>query len=455
MTSTPVMNSQMSPQVAWMNSTPNQPKVDIGDFKNFMDSSTNDMKAETRPQRDTADKIDTNSKVDTNDKAKVETDDSTKRADKPSRESKAEKGPDQKQVDEVTKAVEAVKELIKDELQITDDQLLLALETLGLTSLDLLNTDNVMDVVMEINGVESSIDLVTDEELYQTVTDLVSETEAVVKDLCETLDVDFEPFEDSLKQFEMTSIKTPVKTQNTEETEQNVSLEDKITFEEVAPETAKLHNFAMQTKNENTEEEFEETFSSKEDAKAFDPMREDAFKPVSFLEQLLDKVSKTLSEAAQEVSYTSVDVENVLNQITESIKIEVTNETSEINLRLHPENLGNVNVKVSANHEGVLTAHFTAQNESVKAIIENQAVVLKETLEAKGVTVEAVEVTIASHEFERNLNEENRDKESKAPSKKGVRRINLDAMEEETVSEEDTVVKDMMIQNGNTIDYTA
>ena len=101
-----------------------------------------------------------------------------------------------------------------------------------------------------------------------------------------------------------------------------------------------------------------------------------------------------------------------------------------------------------------MTAQFIAQNESVKAIIESQALVLRETLETKGVTVEAVEVMVGSHEFERNLSDSERRNEEQQTSPRAVRRLNLDAEDETELEDEDILRQDIMRQNGNTIDYT-
>ena len=116
-----------------------------------------------------------------------------------------------------------------------------------------------------------------------------------------------------------------------------------------------------------------------------------------------------------------------------------------------------MSVRISANHEGAMTAQFIAQNESVKAVIESQAIVLRESLEAKGVTVEAVEVMVGTHEFERNLSDsERRNEEQNERRTNRVRRINLDADEEiELEDEGDILRQDIMRQNGNTVDYMA
>ena len=78
--------------------------------------------------------------------------------------------------------------------------------------------------------------------------------------------------------------------------------------------------------------------------------------------------------------------------------------------------------------------------------------------EEQGVKVEAVEVTVQTHEFERNLDQgRGREQQSNESAKKGrTRRINLnDALSMENMEEEDALAADMMAASGNTVDYTA
>ena len=73
--------------------------------------------------------------------------------------------------------------------------------------------------------------------------------------------------------------------------------------------------------------------------------------------------------------------------------------------------------------------------------------------------MEAVEVTVASHAFEQNLNgDESHAGEQMPDTTRGSRRITLsdltmDNLEEE-LSDEDRIVAEMMRENGNTVDYT-
>lgn len=86
---------------------------------------------------------------------------------------------------------------------------------------------------------------------------------------------------------------------------------------------------------------------------------------------------------------------------------------------------------------------------------------LKENFAEQGVKVEAIEVTVQTHQFEQNL-EQGRDRGSNQENEAGVgrkrtRRINLNEAfaEEEPQTEEDRIAADMMSANGNTVDFTA
>ena len=90
---------------------------------------------------------------------------------------------------------------------------------------------------------------------------------------------------------------------------------------------------------------------------------------------------------------------------------------------------------------------------------------LKEELNEQGLKVEAVEVTIASHEFERDAKgggEEARDLFERQVQKQTRRRIVVEslAQAEEMLAEDDLsdaerLQIDMMAKSGNSVDFTA
>lgn len=369
----------------------------------------------------------------------------------------------------VKDAVNEVKKAIREAFEVTDEDIETALEELGLNPLALLDTALLPQIVTKLTGSEDTLSLALDENLYEKlcmVTETVSET---VNGLAKELGISAEDFTGQLTNFESIAFDenlqksdvavsdvavSNVAVSNVQTEAKPEKLEDKITFsrferadlsqKESTAQSAELTN--VQTKEDGREqsEEFGRSGSNS------------GFELSGFTQNLLEKVTESIYED-KGISFASmVDTYDVINQITESIDINLAPEASEISLRLHPESLGNVSVKISANNEGVLTAQFIAQNESVKAIIESQAVVLRESLENKGVNVEAVEVLVQSHEFERNLSGQERQQgKENGQKKQTVRRINLSEPADDTESKEDALVKEMMVQNGNTIDYSA
>ncbi len=127
-------------------------------------------------------------------------------------------------------------------------------------------------------------------------------------------------------------------------------------------------------------------------------------------------------------------------------------------LQLHPASLGTVNVQI-ASKDGVITAQFTTQNETVRAVIETQMIQLKNQFEEQGIKVDAVEVTVANHEYGHQFSQENGNPEQKqSKSAKNTRRINLDEIDGEAdieqMEEPDRIAVEMMQANGGSVDYT-
>lgn len=157
--------------------------------------------------------------------------------------------------------------------------------------------------------------------------------------------------------------------------------------------------------------------------------------------------------------YQSAQSEQIMNQIVEYMKFNISEETQKMEMRLHPASLGTVNVQIAAK-DGVITAQFTTQNEAVRAVLETQLIQLKEQFEEQGIKVDAVEVTVANHAYgdqsfegQRNMDQD------KGKTKKGTRRINLDLLDgdEELAEMDDSerIAVEMMQANGNTVDYMA
>ena len=167
-----------------------------------------------------------------------------------------------------------------------------------------------------------------------------------------------------------------------------------------------------------------------------------------------------LQQASQTEGTQTTDTQDIMRQIMDYMKVSVKADSSDLEMQLHPQSLGTLHVQV-ASKNGVVTANFITQNETVKAALESQMVQLKENFTEQGIKVEAIEVTVQTHSFEQNL-EQGRDDNGSREAEAGVgrrrtRRINLNTAfaEDEPQTEEDRIAADMMSANGNTVDFTA
>ncbi|MDE6641475.1 MAG: flagellar hook-length control protein FliK, partial [Acetatifactor sp.] len=164
-----------------------------------------------------------------------------------------------------------------------------------------------------------------------------------------------------------------------------------------------------------------------------------------------------VQQADRTESAWDTDTQNIMRQIMDYMKVNLKADMSTMEMQLHPASLGTLQVQI-ASKGGVVTANFITQNEAVKAALESQMVQLQERFEEQGVKVEAIEVTVQTHQFEQNLEQGRRGggQEQESAKKGRVRRINLnDSLLPEDMEEEDALAKDIMIANGNTVDYTA
>ncbi len=142
----------------------------------------------------------------------------------------------------------------------------------------------------------------------------------------------------------------------------------------------------------------------------------------------------------------------IVEQVVEQVKIRVMPETTSMELMLHPESLGRVNIQVSA-AAGVAKATLIVENLMAKEALESQLITLKETFAEQGLKVEAVEVTVS--EF--GLNQENHQAQQEQQNGAKRRRFRSGDSMDDGVSEgtetESTAAERRDINS--VVDYTA
>lgn len=177
-----------------------------------------------------------------------------------------------------------------------------------------------------------------------------------------------------------------------------------------------------------------------------------------FLQNLRAEQFQPGLEQAQNVadaSPWSEATQDIMNQIMDYMKMQLNADTTNLEMQLHPASLGTLQIQL-ASKAGVVTANFIAQNETVKAALEVQMVQLKEQFEEQGIKVESIQVTVQTHEFERNLDEQGRGRNQQPEKKSRTRRIHLSgSLSPEDPETEEIMPSDRIAVGNSTVEYTA
>lgn len=377
--------------------------------------------------------------------------------------------------EEVEKAAEELVQDIAEEMDVTPEEVEEAMAVLGLTAVELFDVDNLRQLLLQISGSTDELSLVTNEELYGNLQNLFTVVEESLASLQEELGLSEEELNALVEQMisengesdmqdtalvqdmpeaDLEGMKDyTVSVQKDGETVQvKVTVDDasgnKSVQEEVTDTSkAELQDARrMQTKDTSADSGGREGNAA--DNAAGNPLLQTPDKPIETVE----------TPAPVSEGYQSMQTEDIMNQIMDYMRINLKADSQQMELQLHPASLGTVNVQI-ASKDGAITAQFTTQNEAVRAVIETQLIQLKEQFEEQGIKVDAVEVTVASHEYGQQFSQDDANTDQKqGKSAKSTRKINLDEIDEEDelseMEESERIAVEMMKANGNTVDYT-
>ena len=386
--------------------------------------------------------------------------------------------PTESEVKKITDDISSqIVEKVTDDLDISEDELNNAMQLLGLTAMDLLNPANLSALYCEVTGNASDPQaLVLNADftaLFNDVSQVASENDAqldllsqlTASDDGEILDADIVSSADTTEKTVDSSY------DDTAASGQNIN--------DTADEAVKVYDGGTQDSSyQNPDEgtssgETGNGITSDENAEktqvdsSFDDSGErvlhhddgahsdNSVLHASVSEQLN---TDTSFEMSQSQSRLRVDTTDIIRQIVDSMSISNTTEESAINLQLTPESLGRMYINVSQKNSEI-SARIAVSNEAVKEALQTQMVNLKEALNNSGIRVNEVEITVASHEFERNLEQgaanDSRQQESTNSyngSNSSDSGIDSDMMQDRA---EERLVTQIMRDNGNSVDFTA
>mgnify|MGYP004699410423 FL=1 len=329
---------------------------------------------------------------------------------------------------------------ITEQLGVSPEEVLQAMDALGISAEDL--SQNMAALLSELTGTDQMA-VLTDESLYTQVSDLANAVEQTIEELADTLGMDKEQLTTLLQD----SVQNPEKPVIVVEQESAAPVTDM--------QQESTGDQEVQTAT-TTDIEAEQPRETKRDEKGnMQQQMQDMQKPAENLQQT--QGSAIAAEQTTE-RFDLQRTQKIIDQIADYVKIHSSEKLTSMEIALNPASLGSVNLHVSSKG-GVISAQLYAQDEAVRAALESQVAALKESLEAQGMKVDAIEITEHSHQLEQNLDQNGGQQESSEAQKKSGRRLlNLDELPEEEAYEEEMTQAEklqieMMRMGGNKLNF--
>ena len=354
--------------------------------------------------------------------------------------------PDAEEMKAVLEALASVVQSIADTLNVPVEAVNESIENLNLDVTDVLDTKNIPLIVADVNNLSDVSEIMMDENLSADVKELIGEVNETLDGLAREIGSTVEELKADIDRFAGERMSTDYSNRSYNESET-------VTETRIDSAANPTPVIEVEGKN-NTGDDTQGRAKSDGDSGNNNTL--------NFAQTVIDNL-KAVTEARVNENTSdfgrTISAQDIYEQVMSNLKLTMKADMTQMEMELHPASLGNVRVQVAAK-DGVITASFTTENESVKAALETQVLTLKNQLEEQGIKVEAVEVTVGSHAFERNLSEngEGSGNPEGENNKSKPRSIDLSRLSEddiESLGDEDRVTADMMAREGNTVNYLA
>ncbi|MBQ8730176.1 MAG: flagellar hook-length control protein FliK [Lachnospiraceae bacterium] len=337
-----------------------------------------------------------------------------------------------------------IKQVLMKSFNVSEEELLEAMNSLGLTYISLLDNTNLASLSMELNNVTESILLVTDAELAIQFKDITAQLGQIITDFAKELDITPKELESQLLDIDVVDEEFSIKDVKSEENDVEVK-QEAIVNDDSAETEIDINKKDAELTKDNSNSKSSLNYDAKDNSSS---------EPKMIVADIVNNLKADFATAiaTKEYSTTSyIDAMDIVEQIIDAVKVTNSLEGTGMEIQLNPEHLGKINLNVVAK-DGVITAQIAAQDEAVKKILEGQLVTLKENLNNQGLKVEAVEVTISSHGFEQQYEENHSEAKDNFRTRKVNRTFKFDDADEE---EADDVMDEVLKSQGNSVNFTA
>lgn len=369
--------------------------------------------------------------------------------------------------DKVEKAITEIVDVLKEELNLTKEEMADIMAMLGMQWTDLLKPDQVTKFIMQQTAVSNEVELLTNGSVSDIFKNVMNQIDQIKEDnQLQNINLSDLDLEEMNEQFtlkleevlpqEIALIKPETDTSNMET--QALPAEELHNKEEAVHKTRDLNQLQGQEGPQVTLKDQSTHLNDPRQGRGQkDQGTEKSSVGQNVVNQLNDAVGKT--SIFKEAMNASTEVEPIVTQVVDQIKqihVVMKNNSTSMELQLNPEHLGKVNIQV-ASKDGIITAVITTQTEAAKKAMESQMDLLKQTFISKEIKVEAVEVRVATQGFQQNMGQNGQAFSGEQQNGSKRKQINLKdlSMLNGELTQEETMTTDLMEQNGNSVDYTA
>ena len=398
---------------------------------------------------------------------------------------------DSEVVEKVEDTLNTVKDVIETELDVSEEDFEKAMEELGFVLIDLLNPQNLAQLVANLTGETDSFALLLNDGFKSVLDQVNSLADQLIKETGFSLDqlkemistVDLDENQvvvTSQDTIEIAEEIVPKQAENeveviTSHSQTQGTIVDKPerpTSEKPVVESLKDDETGVKIEAKETiisEKSDNDGFDFSKESKGGNPSKLDistrgnaivrddvVVTPDSRFEIHFNPENEIVSLPTGE----TVKAQDIANQLVEQARILTDTESTTMEMTLNPEGLGKIYMEVTQKGDEI-TARIFAENDAVKHALETQMANLRVELNNNSTKVTSIEVSVGTHEFERNLDEngkeQNADNQQNQQSSKRQSRIDINSLDDLSgvMTEEDMLIAQMMIDNGNSLDFQA
>lgn len=356
------------------------------------------------------------------------------------------------ETDEIDLKAHLLSVKLKKLLNVDDETLENLLQTTGVLIQDLLDPTAMQDFILQVNDA-TSVDLLIDESLNNLVQQALQLLNDVLTESTGTGNTEVYP-DEMVFQGDTASAQTEEQPAAGTEKMQMVETEAEPAAH-ITPENKTVQTDAKGSGIETDNAEVQITVQTENagdtDASA-DWMKQNAEDVISNLNQAMTQAAT--GPALTETYDTVVSQTDIVRQVVDEIKLNLSKDVTSMTLQLNPEQLGKVQIHVTTKN-GVMQAQIIAETEAARNAVESGLSLLKEAFDNRDLKVDAIEVMVGTQDyFENGEAQTQADAESgRENQRKRVTGINLQADSDDEISENQKLESEMMKAQGNQVSY--